>query len=72
MIKGNRQVLIAKRRQDDTESYAISQQTTFLQGVSQIFEQLWEGLDYVTHRGETTLQTLQRYILRVMAREPAQ
>ena len=69
MVKGNSQVLIAKRRQDDTEAYAVSQQMTFVQGVSQIFEQLWEGLDYVTHRGETTLQTMQRYILRIMAKE---
>ncbi len=69
MVKGNSQVLIAKRRQDDTESYAVSRQMTFVQGVSQIFEQLWEGLDYVTHRSETTLQTMQRYILRIMAKE---
>jgi hypothetical protein len=68
MVKGNSQVLVAKRRQDDTEAYAVSQQMTFVQSVSQIFEQLWEGLDYVTHRGETTLQTMQRYILRIMAK----
>ncbi len=69
MLKENRQVLITKRRQDETESYAVSQQMVFLQGVSQVFEQLWEGLDYVTRRGETTLQTLQRYILRIRAKE---
>jgi len=69
MLKENRQVLITKRRQDETESYVVSQQMVFLQGISQIFEQLWEGLDYVTRRGETTLQTLQRYILRIRAKE---
>ena len=34
MLKENRQVLITKRRQDETELYAVSQQMVFLQGVS--------------------------------------